>query len=82
VQLTAYLSTLTKSASVLNDVGHIHDCTNHFISPLHIRVQLVDRHLVLTANREDRGPSGPRRRPGGRGGMVGLGAMLGYSDRW
>ncbi|KAI0702430.1 COP9 signalosome subunit 6 [Cytidiella melzeri] len=70
VQLTAYLSTLTKSANILND--------------------LVDRHVVLTANREDRGQSGPRRRPGGRpaggmggmGGMGSLGAMVGLGDRW
>ncbi|KAI0095258.1 COP9 signalosome subunit 6 [Irpex rosettiformis] len=67
VQLTTYLSTLTKSANILND--------------------LVDRHVVLTASREERGPSGPRRRPGGRsgisgiGGMGGLGAMIGM-DRW
>lgn len=54
VQLTAYLATLTKSASVLND--------------------LVDKHLVLTATREDRGPSAPRRR--GMGGMgMGMGMM-------
>ncbi|KAL6299030.1 COP9 signalosome subunit 6 [Sparassis latifolia] len=42
VQLTAYLATLTKSASILND--------------------FVDKHIVLTASREERGPTGPRRR--------------------
>ncbi|KAI0343983.1 COP9 signalosome subunit 6 [Trametopsis cervina] len=65
VQLTAYLSTLTKSANILND--------------------LVDKHVVLTTNREERGPSGGRRRPGGRGGvggMGGMGSMLSMGDRW
>ncbi|KAJ3490504.1 hypothetical protein NLI96_g1401 [Meripilus lineatus] len=42
VQLTAFLTTLTKSANILND--------------------LVDKHVVLTASREDRGPAGARRR--------------------
>jgi len=47
VQMTAFLSSLTKSANILND--------------------LVDKHLVMTAGRDDRGP-GPRRRGmGGRG---------------
>ncbi|THH02497.1 hypothetical protein EW026_g349 [Hermanssonia centrifuga] len=56
VQLTAYLSTLTKSASILND--------------------LVDKHIVLTANREERGPMGARRRGmGGRGMGMGMGMM-------
>jgi len=61
VQLTAYLSSLTKSASILND--------------------LVDRHVVLTANREDRGAMGPSRRRGmgraGHGPMGGMGFMGG-----
>lgn len=51
VQLTAYLSTLTKSANTLND--------------------LVDKHLVFTAVREDRGLGGPRRRGMGPG-FIGL----------
>ncbi|KAH9937413.1 COP9 signalosome subunit 6 [Fomitopsis serialis] len=58
VQLTAYLSALTKSASLLND--------------------LVDKHVVLTATREERhaGPGGPRRR-----GMPGMGMMGMGMDR-
>jgi len=55
VQLTAYLSALTKSASILND--------------------LVDKHIVLTATREERGPSGPRRRGMGMGMGMGMGSM-------
>ncbi|TEB39339.1 COP9 signalosome subunit 6 [Coprinellus micaceus] len=47
VQLTAFLSSLTKSTNILND--------------------LVDKHLVLTASREDRGT---RRRMGGRQGGI------------
>ncbi|KAH9947711.1 COP9 signalosome subunit 6 [Amylocystis lapponica] len=47
VQLTAYLSALTQSASILND--------------------LVDKHIVLTASREDRGTSAARRRGFGMG---------------
>ncbi|KZT74893.1 COP9 signalosome subunit 6 [Daedalea quercina L-15889] len=55
VQLTAYLSALTKSASLLND--------------------LVDKHVVLTATREERhiGPGGPRRRGIPGMGMMGMG---------
>ncbi|KAG7450211.1 COP9 signalosome subunit 6 [Guyanagaster necrorhizus] len=44
VQITAFLSSLTKSTSILND--------------------LVDKHLIVTANRDDK--MGPRRRPMGR----------------
>jgi COP9 signalosome complex subunit 6 len=44
VQLTAFLSSLTKSTNILND--------------------LVDKHLVLTVGREERGP---RRRMGRQG---------------
>jgi len=44
VQLTAFLSTLTKSTNILND--------------------LVDKHITLTAGKEDRGP---RRRMGRQG---------------
>lgn len=47
VQMTAFLSSLTKSANILND--------------------LVDKHLVMTAGRDDRG-AGPRRRGLGRQG--------------
>ncbi|RXW13104.1 hypothetical protein EST38_g12753 [Candolleomyces aberdarensis] len=54
VQLTAFLSSLTKSTNILND--------------------LVDKHLVLTANREDRG--GPRRRMGRQGTMPEWGDRL------
>ena len=59
----------------------------YFLHTNVLTLQLVDRHVVLTANREERGPSGPRRRPGGRSGisgfsgMGGLGAMIGM-DRW
>ncbi|KAK0245931.1 related to COP9 signalosome complex subunit 6 [Armillaria ostoyae] len=44
VQITAFLSSLTKSTSILND--------------------LVDKHLIITASREDK--MGARRRPMGR----------------
>ncbi|KDR84839.1 hypothetical protein GALMADRAFT_233256 [Galerina marginata CBS 339.88] len=44
VQLTAFLSTLTKSTNILND--------------------LVDKHITMTAGKEDRGP---RRRMGRQG---------------
>lgn len=38
--------------------------------------QLVDRHVVLTTNREDRSSmSGPRRRGLGRAGHGGMGGM-------
>jgi len=58
VQLTAYLSALTKSAGILND--------------------LVDKHIVLTATREERAPPGPRRRGMGMGmGMMGMGMGMG-----
>ncbi|KIP06949.1 hypothetical protein PHLGIDRAFT_35717 [Phlebiopsis gigantea 11061_1 CR5-6] len=72
VQLTAYLSALTKSTSILND--------------------LVDRHVVLTANREDRSSMGGARRRGlgrsshamgGMGFMGGpMGLLGGISDPW
>ncbi|KAF5337116.1 hypothetical protein D9611_003225 [Ephemerocybe angulata] len=55
VQLTAFLSSLTKSTNILND--------------------LVDKHLVLTADRGERG-GGARRRMGGR-----QGGMPDWSDR-
>ncbi|KJA26121.1 hypothetical protein HYPSUDRAFT_36994 [Hypholoma sublateritium FD-334 SS-4] len=42
VQLTAFLSSLTKSTNILND--------------------LVDKHILLTSGKEDRGGGGPRRR--------------------
>jgi COP9 signalosome complex subunit 6 len=45
VQLTAFLSSLTKSTNILND--------------------LVDKHIVLTTGKDDRG--GPRRRMGRQG---------------
>jgi len=45
VQLTAFLSSLTKSTNILND--------------------LVDKHLVMTVSRDERG--GPRRRMGRQG---------------
>ncbi|CAA7258755.1 unnamed protein product [Cyclocybe aegerita] len=45
VQLTAYLSSLTKSSNILND--------------------LVDKHILMTAGKEERG--GPRRRMGRQG---------------
>ncbi|KIK05552.1 hypothetical protein K443DRAFT_675110 [Laccaria amethystina LaAM-08-1] len=48
VQLTAFLSSLTKSANILND--------------------LVDKHLVTTTGRDDRGP---RRRMGRQGTIPG-----------
>ncbi|TFK41308.1 maintenance of mitochondrial structure and function-domain-containing protein [Crucibulum laeve] len=48
VQLTAFLSSLTKSANILND--------------------LVDKHLVMTAGRDDN--RGPRRRGMGRQGGI------------
>ncbi|CAL1696340.1 unnamed protein product [Somion occarium] len=48
VQLTAFLSSLTKSTNILND--------------------LVDKHIVFTAQREERGPGAGRRR-GPRGMM-------------
>jgi len=48
VQLTAFLSSLTKSANILND--------------------LVDKHLVMTASRDDRGPGVRRRGVGRQGG--------------
>ncbi|KAF8971424.1 COP9 signalosome subunit 6 [Flammula alnicola] len=46
VQLTAFLSSLTKSTNILND--------------------LVDKHIVLTSGKDERG--GPRRRMGRQGG--------------
>ncbi|KAF8202942.1 maintenance of mitochondrial structure and function-domain-containing protein [Pholiota molesta] len=49
VQLTAFLSSLTKSTNILND--------------------LVDKHIVLTSGKEERG--GPRRRMGRQGGAPG-----------
>ncbi|KAJ3548332.1 hypothetical protein NM688_g5309 [Phlebia brevispora] len=59
VQLTAYLSQLTKSTNILND--------------------LVDKHIVFTASRENHAPSvSARRHPrfgGGRSGMMGMGSM-------
>ncbi|KAF4623464.1 hypothetical protein D9613_001688 [Agrocybe pediades] len=48
VQLTAYLSALTKSTNILND--------------------LVDKHIVLTMSKDERGPTGARRRMGRQGG--------------
>ncbi|KAJ2920283.1 hypothetical protein MD484_g72, partial [Candolleomyces efflorescens] len=54
VQLTAFLSSLTKSTNILND--------------------LVDKHLLLTANREER--AGPRRRIGRQGTMPEWGDRL------
>ena len=49
---------------------------SHFIS-----IQLVDRHVVLTNNREDRSSMGGARRRGlgraGHGGMGGMGFMGG-----
>lgn len=64
VQLTAYLATLTKSANILNDVRRfpfIISDASHF----QLHAQLVDKHIVLTSSREERG-GGPRRR-----GMIG-----------
>ncbi|KAF8922256.1 COP9 signalosome subunit 6 [Mucidula mucida] len=47
VQITAFLSALTKSTNILNDI--------------------VDKHVVITSNKEDKGSM--RRRPTGMGGM-------------
>ena len=66
VQLTAFLSSLTKSTNILNDVRCSYYATPG-PSTYASSIQLVDKHLVLTASREDRGT---RRRMGGRqGGM-------------
>ncbi|KAF9459420.1 maintenance of mitochondrial structure and function-domain-containing protein [Collybia nuda] len=51
VQLTAFLSSLTKSANILND--------------------LVDKHIVLTTGRDERGPGGRRRGIGRQGTIPG-----------
>ncbi len=59
VQLTAYLATLTKSANILNEVGG--PLNNRVSTSFKSSPQLVDKHIVLTASREDRG-GGPRRR--------------------
>ncbi|KAF7789204.1 hypothetical protein EIP86_000143 [Pleurotus ostreatoroseus] len=64
VQLTAYLSQLTKSTNILND--------------------LVDKHIVFTASRENHAPSMPGRRHGrfGGGGRMGMGMGSGMFAIW
>lgn len=65
VQLTAYLSTLTKSTNILNDVRARQLASKAILRSF---LQLVDKHTVLTAvGREDRAQGGGRRR--GLGGM-------------
>lgn len=65
MQLTAFLSSLTKSANILNDVSLlIHPLIFPF-EPLSLK--LVDKHVVLTAARDDKGP---RRRGMGRQGTL------------
>ena len=69
VQLTAYLSSLTKSTNILNDVSAskfalLRSSDSHFS-------QLVDKHVLLTAsNRDERGPPAGRRRMGRQGGAL------------
>jgi COP9 signalosome complex subunit 6 len=67
VQLTAFLSTMTKSANVLNDVSEHVDAmhiSNDFF------LQLVDKHLVLTAGGRDDRSMGSRRRGGRQSNMT------------
>lgn len=44
---------------------------------LNNRLQLVDKHVVLTASREDRAPAAGRRRGPGRPGGMGMGMGMG-----
>jgi COP9 signalosome complex subunit 6 len=69
VQLTAFLASLTKSTNILNDVGLDWFLTQneHDI----IDLQLVDKHLVLTTGKDERGGGGGHRRRMGRQGAPG-----------
>lgn len=70
MQLTAYLSTLTKSTNILNDVR-----TSSLFAQASLKLmtfQIVDKHTVLAAASRGEGPRGGGRRglPPGRGGMI------------
>lgn len=73
MQLTAYLSQLTKSTNILNDVSVLYP--NLSLSSTYEPLQLVDKHIVFTASRENHPPSMPGRRHGrfGGGGRAGMG---------
>ena len=69
MQLTAYLSSLTKSTNILNDVSAFKFALLRSSDP-HFS-QLVDKHVLLTAsNRDERGPPAGRRRMGRQGGAL------------
>ncbi len=72
MQLTAYLSQLTKSTNILNDVSIL--CLS-VSAGTYQPFQLVDKHIVFTASRENHPPSMPGRRHGrfGGGGRAGMG---------
>ena len=66
MQLTAYLSSLTKSANILNDVSFMLQTLTH---DAYDKLQLVDKHIVIIGRDErSQGIPGRRRGPmGGRG---------------
>lgn len=70
VQLTAFLSTMTKGLNSLNDVRILLYSPCLPIADAY-SCQLVDKHTVLTSGRDDRGFGGPRRRGTGRAGPMG-----------